>query len=185
MSVDAIMKYLEINRDLHVEQLCDWLRIPSISSISDHDGDVRKAAEMVAGELEELLTLLNKRMPNANIIGLGEALIKYSAIAQKLRPDDLYVIDSRTYHANFDRLVVMYDKLRNDTGCMMNLDLHRVATSTGTSRAVCSTVVDPVAQASWILQGRPAKRVIVERLEDIEPFKQATSVPVVFVAEVC
>ena len=54
MSIDPVLKYLEEHRDRHVEQLCDWLRIPSISSVSDHDDDVRKAAVFVADELRDL-----------------------------------------------------------------------------------------------------------------------------------
>ncbi len=46
--------YLLAHRDRHVAQLCDWLRIPSVSSQSDHDGDTRRAAAFIADELRGL-----------------------------------------------------------------------------------------------------------------------------------
>lgn len=54
MPIDPVLAYLETHRDRHVEQLCDWLRIPSISSVSAHRGDVRRAAEFVHDELRDL-----------------------------------------------------------------------------------------------------------------------------------
>ncbi len=54
MSHDRIAAYLDEHYDRHVAQLCDWLRIPSISSVSDHDEDTRRAAVFVADELREL-----------------------------------------------------------------------------------------------------------------------------------
>ena len=54
MSMDPILNYLDKNRDRHVEQLCDWLRIPSISSVSEHNEDTKRAAVFVADELREL-----------------------------------------------------------------------------------------------------------------------------------
>ncbi len=130
-----------------------------------------------------LYRLLLKSSLSARIFGIGEAMISNAEITGMLNSDDLYIIDSRTYHADYERLVEMYDDLRKRSGCMTNLDLHRVATPTGASRFAGAGVVDPVKQARWILEGRPAKRIIVERVEDIEPFRQATDVPVIFVAE--
>jgi len=54
MPIDPVLAYLENHRNRHVEQLCDWLRIPSISSIKAHDQDVRRAAMFVHDELKEL-----------------------------------------------------------------------------------------------------------------------------------
>ena len=120
---------------------------------------------------------------SARILGVGEAMISNAEITGLVNSDDLYIIDSRTYHADYERLVEMYDDLRKRTGCMTNLDLHRVATPTGASRLSGAGVVDPLKQARWILEGRPAKRIIVEKLEDIAPFKAVTDVPVIFVSE--
>lgn len=54
MSIDKVLAYLDSHRDEHVEQLCQWLRIPSISSQSDHKDDVNRAAAFVADELRGL-----------------------------------------------------------------------------------------------------------------------------------
>jgi len=54
MSSERITSYLSRHLDRHVEQLCEWLRIPSISSISEHKADTRRAAEFVAAELGDL-----------------------------------------------------------------------------------------------------------------------------------
>jgi len=54
MSLDAVLAYLQAHRQDHVAQLCELLRIPSISSQSDHAGDIRTAAEFCANELREL-----------------------------------------------------------------------------------------------------------------------------------
>ncbi|HEB02762.1 MAG TPA: hypothetical protein ENI12_05960 [Nitrospirae bacterium] len=145
-------------------------------------GLLARAGEIVTTD-GLLYRLLLQSSLSARILGLGEAMISNAEITGMLNSDDLYVIDSRTYHADHERLVEMYDDLRKRSGCMINLDLHRVATPTGASRLKGAGVVDPVRQARWILEGRPAKRVIVERLEDIEPFRQVTDVPVVFVSE--
>ena len=54
MSTDRILTYLAEHHERHVEQLCAWLRIPSISSVSEHRDDVRRAAAFVADELRAL-----------------------------------------------------------------------------------------------------------------------------------
>jgi acetylornithine deacetylase/succinyl-diaminopimelate desuccinylase-like protein len=45
------MNYYEQNRAVFLEGLKTFLRIPSISTLSEHKGDIRRAAEFVAGEL--------------------------------------------------------------------------------------------------------------------------------------
>ena len=54
MASEKVLAHLDDNRQRHVDQLCDFLRIPSISSQSDHAEDVRRAATFVADELKEL-----------------------------------------------------------------------------------------------------------------------------------
>lgn len=54
MASQKVLDYLDAHRDQHVEQLCDFLRIPSISSQSEHADDCRRAASFVADELMEL-----------------------------------------------------------------------------------------------------------------------------------
>jgi acetylornithine deacetylase/succinyl-diaminopimelate desuccinylase-like protein len=54
MASEKILSYLDNHRDEHVDQLVEFLKIPSISSQSDHDEDTRRAASFVADELKEL-----------------------------------------------------------------------------------------------------------------------------------
>jgi acetylornithine deacetylase/succinyl-diaminopimelate desuccinylase-like protein len=54
MASEKILDYLDSHRDEHVDQLVEFLKIPSISSQSDHDEDTRRAASFVADELKEL-----------------------------------------------------------------------------------------------------------------------------------
>ena len=46
--------YLEEHHDQHLEELFELLRIPSISALPDHRGDVRQAAEWVADALRKV-----------------------------------------------------------------------------------------------------------------------------------
>lgn len=52
MSIDY-KAYFENNREQHLNELKEWLSIPSISALSEHKGDVYKAAEWLAGKLTE------------------------------------------------------------------------------------------------------------------------------------
>ena len=54
MASEKVLAYLEENRQRHVDQLCEFLRIPSISSQTEHADDIRRAATFVADELKEL-----------------------------------------------------------------------------------------------------------------------------------
>lgn len=46
--------YLKLNSDRHEQELCELLRIASVSADSAHRGDVRKAAEWVAGQFQAM-----------------------------------------------------------------------------------------------------------------------------------
>lgn len=45
--------YVDAERDRIVATLFEWLRIPSISALPEHEGDVRRSADFVAGLLTE------------------------------------------------------------------------------------------------------------------------------------
>ena len=129
---------------------------------------------------------LRQCLPGVRVIGLGEALLRLAPIRNALQPTDLYVIETRGYHAEFRRLVHLYDRLRQQAGCVMNLDLQRAAIPTGAASLQVRLgldSIDPCEQARWILEGRQIKRVVVESLADGEPFKQTTQLPVVHLAE--
>ncbi len=50
----SISKYIEDNKERHLEELFTWLRIPSISTLSEHADDVRSAALWVRSKLEKI-----------------------------------------------------------------------------------------------------------------------------------
>jgi acetylornithine deacetylase/succinyl-diaminopimelate desuccinylase-like protein len=52
-SNDDLIRFLADNDDRIREELFDFLRIPSVSAKSDHDGDVRKAAEWLCNSIEK------------------------------------------------------------------------------------------------------------------------------------
>ena len=78
---------------------------------------------------------LRERLPGATVVGVAEALLDVRTVRAALRPTDLLVFEARGYHADFERLVRVYDRVRRDTGCLTNLDLHRLAISTGAASA--------------------------------------------------
>lgn len=130
--------------------------------------------------------LLRPWLPRARITGIGEAMLRMTEIRKAIKPTDMYVIDTRCYHADYDRLVDFYDKVRQDTGCVMNVDLMRIAIPTG---AVCLqnrfdlNNVNPSDQTEWILQDYKIERIVVENLCDLKPFEQVTQIPVLHISE--
>ena len=46
--------HVENNRQRFLDELCELLRIPSISTLPDHSDDVRRAAEFVAASLRNV-----------------------------------------------------------------------------------------------------------------------------------
>ena len=50
--LNELDRYFTEQRDAHLAELTDFLKIPSISSLSEHKGDMRNAAEWLAGSLK-------------------------------------------------------------------------------------------------------------------------------------
>lgn len=119
-----------------------------------------------------LLAALRRWLPGARLQGLGEALGSQATIRRRLTSADFYVIEARAYHADYERLVTYYDRLRADTGCALNLDLQRIAIP-----AVDAT------EARWMLQGRRPARIVVESLADRAVVAAVTELPVLHLAE--
>lgn len=129
-----------------------------------------------------LLRQLRRWLPGSRRVGLGAALSSMAAVRAKLGPGDLYVIEARAYHADYQRLVIYYGKLQTATGCMLNLDLQRIAIpAAAPGLARVSTGDD--GQARWILQGRAPARIVIESLAERAAFEQICDIPVVHVAE--
>jgi ferredoxin len=125
-------------------------------------------------------------LPASTVLSLGEALSNKAAVRGKLRKTDLYAIEPRAYHADYQRLVKYYDGLRAETGCMFNLDLQRIAIparARSLPQLLGMAAPDDTEQTRWVLKGRKPERIVVESLEDVAAFKAVSEVPVVHLAE--
>jgi ferredoxin len=125
-------------------------------------------------------------LPGPDIIGLGEALSGVPAVRGALRASDLYVIEPRAYHADYQRLVGYYDALRTERSCAINLDLQRIAipaTARSLPQRLGLEAMDDAVQLGWILQGRKISRIVVESAEDGAAFERFSNKPVVHLAD--
>jgi len=141
-----------------------------------------------------LLRHLRQWLPRSKIVSLGVALSGLAAVRGALRARDLYVIEPRAYHADYERLVKYYDGLRHTAGCAFNLDLQRIAIPAA-ARSLRHTLgpeaaiepgnngADDSVQARWILQGRTVTRIVVESVEDGAAFREHTGLPLVHLAD--
>lgn len=150
-------------------------------------GPLREAREVIASDgmmVNFLSILLGSK---ARVRGLGQALLDNEHVRSGVRSTDLYIIETRAFNGRRAELVMRYEALRRETGCFMNLDLHRVATPTGGMsiqyRMNLPAPVSVEAQVQWILQGRNAARIVVEHLDDGSAFRTYASIPVVHLAE--
>jgi len=133
-----------------------------------------------------LLRQLRHWLPRSKIAGVGVALSGLAGVRSALRASDLYVIEPRAYHADYQRLVRYYDALRAEAGCVFNLDLQRIAipaAARSLAQRLGLEAVDGNVQARWILQGRQVARIVVESPEDGEAFAQVSACPVVHLAD--
>ena len=125
-------------------------------------------------------------LPKTKIESLGEAFSRLPSVRMNLLASDLYVIEPRAFHADYDRLVKHYDRLRVERGCAMNLDLQRIAipaTARNLRQRLGVEAADDAAQTRWLLQGRKIARIVVESADDAAAFRQVGNVPVVHLAE--
>ncbi|MDX8405057.1 MAG: 4Fe-4S dicluster domain-containing protein [Mariprofundus sp.] len=106
------------------------------------------------------------------------------ALRHALREDDLYIIDAVAFHRHHARRALHYEKLRQATGCSMNLDLNRMAVATGIgSMAARLQSFDLRKQVEWLLQGRNVQRIIVENPADQAVLIAMTGKPVLHLSE--
>lgn len=54
MDTSGVTKYLDNNIEMFTAELIEWLRIPSISTLTNHTGDVRRAAEWIQEKLRDI-----------------------------------------------------------------------------------------------------------------------------------
>ncbi len=122
--------------------------------------------------------------PGAKVRGVAERLVAEPRTRAALGPGDMLVIDARCYNADSTRLVGVFESLRRETGCQINLDLQKVALPTGSDSLQhrlddtdgCSEAI------RWILYGRDIDRIVVETPTDLEAFAVRTSIPVTHLA---
>jgi len=133
-----------------------------------------------------LLRQLRQWLPRSKITSIGEALSGLAAVRGTLCAGDLYVIESRAYHADYQRLVKYYDTLHRATNCVFNLDLQRIAipaTARSLAQRLGLEAIDDTVQTNWILQGRNITRIVLESMEDGAAFEQVSDCPVVHLAD--
>ena len=128
-----------------------------------------------------LQRLLKKWLPEIKVTSLGIAILDKINIYGLLGPGDLYIVETRGYNSAHDEMVKKYDLIRKETGCQMNMDLHRSAIPTGSGSIYLNTV-SPEDQAKWILKGRNFKRIVVENPEEISVFRKVTDAQVIHVS---
>ena len=136
-----------------------------------------------------LFNLLRSLLPSSiTVRPLGQALLANPNVRAGLNAADFYMIETRAYNADRRKFVALYDALRQETGCFMNLDLQRVATPTGAAsyhnHAGLENIVSIETQVRWLLEGRNGRRIVVEHLDDREAFARYATIPVVHLAEV-
>ena len=139
---------------------------------------------MVADGL--LFKHLKHWLPEIQLNSVGEALSNHGTVRRSLRSTDLYVIEPRAYHADYQRLVKHYDRLRAECGSAFNLDLQRIAipvNSRSLQQRLGLVSPDDEEQASWVLQGHHVNRIVVECLEDRETLEKVTNIQVVHLSE--
>lgn len=174
--------------------------------VFDDTGLSAMASEMEAGirpEPEELKTFISSMagvteivaadgflhrhlrqwLPGARVMGLGEALLGRADIQRALKTTDLYVIEARGYHSDHARLVKVYDRMRQETGCKLNTSLQRAAIPTGATARPGTKRVDTIAQAGWILDKRKPVRVVAEAMEDLALLRKMSGPEVIHVSE--
>jgi acetylornithine deacetylase/succinyl-diaminopimelate desuccinylase-like protein len=54
MTPQKVLRYLDEHRDDHLKQLCEFLKIPSVSTQKEFAGDIRRAVDFLTGELDVL-----------------------------------------------------------------------------------------------------------------------------------
>jgi NAD-dependent dihydropyrimidine dehydrogenase PreA subunit len=190
----SVLRLLEQPVGLHVDDGYDiTLALESGQAISDTRmaefiAPLMRATELIVAD-GLLFNLLRSLLPSSiTVLPLGQALLENPKVRAGLNTADFYMIETRAYNARRREFVALYDELREETGCFMNLDLQRVATPTGAAsyhhRAGLENIVSIESQVRWLLEGRNAQRIVVEHLDDREAFAKYTKIPVVHLAEV-
>jgi heterodisulfide reductase subunit C len=192
--VSSVLKLLGQPVGLHFDDGYDIaLALESGQAISDirmaeFITPLMKATELIVAD-GLLFNMLRSLLPSSiTVRPLGQVLLANPKVRAGLSAADFYMIETRAYNAGRRAFVALYDALRRETGCFMNLDLQRVATPTGAAsyhhHAGLENIVSIESQVRWLLEGRNAQRIVVEHLDDRDAFAKYTKIPVVHLAEV-
>jgi ferredoxin len=127
-----------------------------------------------------LFRCLLQWLPQVSVVSLGAVLSDIES-CRDLGPGDLYVINSRAYHADYSRLCGHYDNLVKATECKINLDLNRVAIPT--LGGVQREMLDSKLQVEHLLEDRDINRIVVEDVQDVREISNWCNYPVMHVAE--
>lgn len=146
----------------------------------------RRAQELVVVE-GILHRFLRWRLPRLRVTGLAEALLRVDRVRRSLRPEDFLVIDARSFHSDHRRNLKLFDRVRRESGCQMNLDLQRLAIpttadATAGNRANRESTVATAIR--WMLAGRKIDRIVAESPLDVGAFRAHTDIPVVHLSEI-
>jgi len=127
-----------------------------------------------------LQQLIKSKLPQIPMQSLGELLSSRGKFRQQMKADDFYIMDSQTYHADYDSAVNHYDQLQQETDCQLSHDLHRLAMPTG---AEAINGFNQKAQIGWLLHGRKVNRIIAESIADYHLLKTHCEQPVLHISE--
>ena len=178
-NIGLVAMTLELRR-----QLAQAHGLQALRASMDEQAALPPPAKPAAANL--LLRHLRLWLPQAQLAGLGMALSSLPRLRRALGAGDLYVIEPRASHADYQRLVGHYDALRAASGCALNLDLQRIAIPAAArslpQRLGLETIDDSV-QLNWILQGHQITRIVVESLEDGAAFAEVSKLRVVHLAD--
>src|SRR5436853_795405 len=53
-NIESVVDFINVQRDRYVDELKQYLAIPSISALPQHQGDVRRAAEWTADQMRQI-----------------------------------------------------------------------------------------------------------------------------------
>lgn len=139
-----------------------------------------RAAEIIVAD-GLLFRILRGWLPKKTIRSLGEGLSRAPELRANLRPNDLYLIEPRAYHADFGRLREYYRGLRRLSGCRMNLDLQGAAFPTD---AGCMEPRGVAQQVEWIIRHHPVDRIVAECPGDAEAVASYNDIPAYYLGEI-
>jgi hypothetical protein len=115
-----LTQHIESRRDAYLQELCEFLKIPSVSTQSAHKGDVERAAKWVADKLraigmdsvEIIPTKMHPLVYAESLRAPGKSTILFTATMMCSRL-------SRSIKLIFDGLSFSLDPNRSRTGFMV------------------------------------------------------------------